>query len=463
MIVRFFNTGTSNGESPVGYLLRMRDHQGNLRPAAPELLAGSPQLTIDLINGICRKHKYSSGCLAFRAEEQPTRAELFKIIDRFKAVVAPGLSEDQFNSLFVIHQEAPDRKTGVSGFHVHFVLPMTLLGGKTASGKDMTGKRWNPHPPGARTIETMALFTKVINHEHGWKPVQEKPMRVSVDSFWRKADRSNQQQKAELLRQEISRAVQSGELNSRQDLLMYLDETLGLTVTRSTATSVSVKFPGSAKAVRLKGPLFEDCSDYVLLCKTQSANQGTERLSVPEYEQARQRLEHLLNARAKELQGLPTTRKPHKTTTRKERVYGKRYQEGLRGDQASRQELGRLSGLLVPASSLERNLLQAGAGQWRDENVRSHPPGHAGPQETSKLVHHVDHASERRAGSTGGRWRSGGPITAPSGDIDQKIWSLAVQLNDCEVGSYESAAILAQLNVLQGERERIARSPKPKR
>ena len=58
---------------------------------------------------------------------------------------------------------------------------------------------------------------------------------------------------------------------------------------------------------------------------------------------------------------------------------------------------------------------------------------------------------------------SGGPITAPSGDIDQKIWSLAVQLNDCEVGSYESAAILGQLNVLQGERERMANTPKPKR
>lgn len=88
MIVRFFNTGTSNGEFPVGYLLRMRDHQGNLRPEAPELLAGSPQLTIDLLNGISRNHKYASGCLAFRPGESPSRAELFNILDRFKAVVA---------------------------------------------------------------------------------------------------------------------------------------------------------------------------------------------------------------------------------------------------------------------------------------------------------------------------------------------------------------------------------------
>lgn len=459
MIVRFFNTGTSNGESPVGYLLRMRDHQGNLRPEVPELLAGSPQLTIDLINGISRKHKYASGCLAFRPGESVSRAELFTILDRFKAVVAPGLSEDQFNSLFVIHHEEPDRKTGVSGFHVHFVLPMTFLGGKTASGKDMTGKRWNPHPPGARTIETMALFTKVINHEQGWKPVQEKPLRVGVDSFWRKADRSNQQQKAELLRQEIGRAVKSGELNSRQDLLVYLDETLGLTVTRSTATSVSVKFPGFAKAMRLKGPLFEDHADYVSLRKTQSVNEGTERLSVPEYEQARQRLEHLLKARAKELQGLPTTRKPHKTTTRKERVYGRRYQEGLRGDQTSRQDFGRLPGLPVTTSGLERNVFQASAGLGGHENGRSHPSGDAGPQETSKPVHHVDLASESRAGSTGWRRGSGGPITAPSGDIDEKIRALGMALNDCEIGSQEAFAILSQLAVLQGEREQQPKGP----
>lgn len=87
--------------------LRLRDHSGELRAEQPEVLEGSPRLTIDLINGITRQHKYASGCLAFRTGEQPSKSELHTIIDKFKAVVAPGLAPDQFNSLFVLHREPP--------------------------------------------------------------------------------------------------------------------------------------------------------------------------------------------------------------------------------------------------------------------------------------------------------------------------------------------------------------------
>ena len=71
MIVRFFKTGQSCGEAPVNYLLRLRDHAGELRPEQPEILEGTPRLTIALINGISRQHKYSSGCLAFRPGGNP--------------------------------------------------------------------------------------------------------------------------------------------------------------------------------------------------------------------------------------------------------------------------------------------------------------------------------------------------------------------------------------------------------
>ena len=104
MIVRFFRTGQSSGEAPVNYLLRSHDHAGELRAERPEILEGNPKLTIRLINGVARQHKYASGCLAFRLGEQPSKAELHAIIDRFKAVVAPGLDPDQFNSLFVLHR-----------------------------------------------------------------------------------------------------------------------------------------------------------------------------------------------------------------------------------------------------------------------------------------------------------------------------------------------------------------------
>lgn len=116
----------------------------------PELLEGSPALTISVINGIQRKYKYASGCLAFRSAEQPTRAELLRILDQFKKVVAPGLEADQFNALFVLHREQRDKATGLEGFHVHFVLPMTMLGGQNSKGKSLAGKRWNPQARAGR-------------------------------------------------------------------------------------------------------------------------------------------------------------------------------------------------------------------------------------------------------------------------------------------------------------------------
>lgn len=464
MIVRFFKSGTSNGESPVHYLLRMRDHEGNLRPEVPELLAGTPQLTIDLINGISRKHKYCSGCLAFRPGEQPTRADLFRILDRFKEVVAPGLSPDQFNGLFVLHNEPPDRKTGQCGFHVHFVFPMTLLAGKTATGKSLAGTRWNPHPPGRRTIETMDLFTRVTNHEHNWRQVTENPLRVGMDSFWHKAPNVSQRQRGELLRKEVSRSIAAGELNSRTELVRFLDEGLGLTVTRVTDRTVSLRFPGAAKAVRLKGAMFEARTDYASLREATTLKTGNTPMPLSDYQQALERLDQLLALRAKELQGHRSNggRKDTTTTTttRKGSVYG-RNQERLGGGDTSRQGAGRLRPVPQPTSGLERGLFQASSGQRRHEDGRGHQTSHDGPQATAYPSQHLEWKGESAHGRQRQR-RSGGVTTSsPAGDIDQKIWALAVELNDYEVGSPEAGAILNQLAVLQGERERQPRGPRP--
>ena len=460
MIVRFFKTGQSHGEAPVNYLLRLRDHAGELRAEQPEVLEGNPRLTIDLINGIARQHKYASGCLAFRAGEQPSKAELHSIIDQFKAVVAPGLAPDQFNSLFVLHREPPDPKTGQSGFHVHFVMPMTILGGTTANGKDMTGRRWNPHPPGKKTIETMALFTKLVNDAHGWSQVVEKPGRVSVDSFWLKAGNTSNAEKAELLRKELNKGIRSGQINSRDELCNYMDQLLGLTITRTGADYVSVKFPSAAKAVRLKGAMFESATDYAALRAAMAAQkQGGEVLSVSEYAHTAERLDTLLSERAHNLSGhIPVSKT---ITITKEKKNGRNekgpYPLDRRGAQPS-------SGhsVSVTAHGMELNLFQAGAGQWRHAHGVHDEANHVGPQKAANPVQHVEHANFS-AHHRGRQRFHGGVNTSPSGDINEKIWALAVQLNDCEVGSHEAASIIAQLNELQGERERQARSPKLKR
>lgn len=458
MIVRFFKTGQSNGEAPVKYLLRQHDHAGELRPEPPEILEGNPSLTIALINGISRQHKYASGCLAFRPGEQPSKDELRAIIDQFKAVVAPSLEPDQFNSLFVLHREPPDQKTGLSGFHVHFVMPMTILAGVTATGKDLTGRRWNPHPPGKRTIETMSLFTSVTNHEHGWAQVTEKPMRVGVDSFWRKAGNTGNSKAAELLRQELNKAIRNGQINSRDELCCYMDQLLGLTITRIGATYVSVKFPNAAKAVRLKGAMFESQSDYASLRAAMTQSHRAEKLSGPEYQQAKARLADLLKARADELAGNPYTRNPTTITT-KENIYGSD-KKRPRPSHDRRAEPRRSNALSKPASGMERNLLYPSAGQWRHSHGGGHQEGDGGSQKVAEPNQHALHPSGGNSEPRGGRRVGWFPPKNYGQTINEQIRKLGMQLMECEPWSLEAAAIMAHINALVGQREQLPKGPK---
>lgn len=458
MIVRFFKTGQSCGEGPVNYLLRLRDHAGELRPEQPEVLEGNPRLTIALINGITRQHKYASGCLAFRPSEQPSKKELQGIIDAFKAVVAPGLDQDQFNSLFVIHREAQDRKTGLPGFHVHFVMPMTILAGVTATGKELTGRRWNPHPPGKRTIETMTLFTQVINHEHGWSQVVENPLRVGVDSFWRKVSTTNTTKAAELLRQELNKGIRSGKINSRDELCSYMDQLLGLTITRTGHDYVSVKFPNGGRAVRLRGAMFESQTDYATLRSAVSQSHGAETLSPSTYQQAKSRLANLLNERASELVGTTKIR-TSKTITTRENTYGSDQTRPQRSHHSSEKH-GWSHALHVPASGVERNMLSPSAGQWRDSHGGSHQENHGGSQKNAEPNQHANHALGSIS-EPGGRQRVGWSLPKSYGQsINEQIRELGMQLLECEPWSPQAATIMASINALVGQREQLPKGPK---
>ncbi|WP_409259252.1 relaxase/mobilization nuclease domain-containing protein [Paraburkholderia sp. HC6.4b] len=86
-----------------------------------------------------------SGAIAFRDTERPTREQLHGVIRTFKETFCPGFSGDQFNSLFVLHEDKGNTE-------VHFVVPMIEF----ASGR---GKRINIHPPGGQNVR-LSLFSK---------------------------------------------------------------------------------------------------------------------------------------------------------------------------------------------------------------------------------------------------------------------------------------------------------------
>jgi hypothetical protein len=413
-------------------------------------------------------HKFASGCLAFRPEEKPTKAQLFNILDQFKAVVAPRLAPEQFNALFVLHHEAPDPKTGQSGFHVHFLLPMTLLGGVNAQGKRLAGKRWNPHPPGKQTIEVMSLFTQITNHEQGWQPVQEKPTRVGMDSLWRKATHLDQKRKIEILHAEVLKAIKGEQVHNRQELMTFMEDELGLTVTRASEKTVSVKFPGTHKAVRLRGAAYEYSADYKQI--TSQSKADGEQLNI---DQAKERLAQLLRQRAQHITDTP------KTTKRKEQVYGK--QSSNRRSTAGPEKANARGGLppfgasqhphgthqhTHVASSNVRSTLQASGRQRPNtyggcdtKNGQGLGDAPNQPQQVVQLRQDAREGGPR----TGRQWWGGRTIAtfSPSAEIDEQIRALSIQLNDCPLGSLEATAISDQINALQGVKQSQYGAPSP--
>jgi hypothetical protein len=282
MIVRIFKSGVSNGEAPVKYLLGDRDHTGELRSVKPEVLEGDPQTTIDVINTIQRKHKYISGCMAFRDTEKPSKTQMYNLIDDFKQTFCPGLSSDNFNSLFVLHQEK-------GNVEIHFVIP----------GQELSsGRRMNIHPPGKRNIAFFESFTKITNQKMGYAQVVADPLKLVFTDFERKtAEGKRDKSNKGWVQQHIVKAIQLGKIGNRSELCQFLDDELGIVITRQGKDYLSVKFPGAMKAKRLKGALYAEDANYQSLLTQSITSKSQKFLSPVEFETEQTKLDGFIHER----------------------------------------------------------------------------------------------------------------------------------------------------------------------
>ena len=139
----------------------------------------------------------------------------------------------------------------------------------------------------------------------GWNQVQPNPLRVNIDSFWKKTAGQTTTRKADLLKQELEIGITSGQLKDRDQLCSFIVNDLGLTITRKGSDYLSVKFPGTSKAIRLKGPLFEQVTNYERLAAPNSQKNRSVILTDLEFQTHKQRLSHLLQKRGQLLTGLP--------------------------------------------------------------------------------------------------------------------------------------------------------------
>lgn len=285
MLVSVFNSGTSNGQSPVNYLLSDKDHTGKIRSEKPELIDGDPKTTIDLINNIDRKYKYTSGVIAFRAEENPTEEEQKEIINAFRKSFLPELNKDNFNDLWVAHRDK-------NRLELHFIVV----------GQELkSAKRLNISPPGKRNQEFFNTFTKVINQHYNWNQVIADPLKVALSAFDLKVhDKEAKTSKVikNYLSEKLHTNILNGKIGDRKQLIKFLKQHK-IEITRVGKDYLSIKMPNELKARRLKGPMFEEGANYEDLIKQHHAAKIPTQLNPTEYKEAKQKLQSFITDRTK--------------------------------------------------------------------------------------------------------------------------------------------------------------------
>lgn len=306
MIVRLFDSGTSNGESPVNYLLGDKDHTGQIRSVKPELISGEAQNTIDLINMIDRKYKYTSGVLSFRTNENPNEKDQQDIIRAFRRTFMPGLNEDNFNDLWVAHYDK-------GHLEMHFIVVAEEL---------KSGKRLNIAPPGKRNIEHFTLFTKVVNQNYGWDQVVSDPLKVALSAFDLKVHNKEAKTSKVIknyLSEKLHKEILNGKIENRDQLISFL-KNHKIEIPRIGKDYISIKMPNDLKARRLKGPMFEEGANYADLVKQHHASKIPTKLTSAEYKQAKSDLNEFISNRKDFNTKLYITKKtsfrrPRKATT----------------------------------------------------------------------------------------------------------------------------------------------------
>ncbi|MDP1521659.1 MAG: relaxase/mobilization nuclease domain-containing protein [Methylotenera sp.] len=278
MLISIFNSGSSNGQSPVNYLLNNKDHTGKIRSVLPELVDGDPQTTIDLINNIDRKYKYTSGVIAFRAEENPTEKEQKEIINAFRKSFLPGLDkQDNFNDLWVAHLDK-------GRLELHFIVVAEEL---------KSGKRLNVSPPGKRNQDHFNTFVKVTNQFYGWNQVNPDPLKIALTAFDLKVhDKEAKTSKVikNYLSEKLHRNILDGKVQDRAQLIDYLKQHK-IEITRVGKDYLSIKMPNDQRARRLKGPMFEEGANYDDLIKQHYASKIPTKLTDVEYKEVKDKLQ----------------------------------------------------------------------------------------------------------------------------------------------------------------------------
>ena len=240
MIVDFFRHGSGLSKGCLDYLMgedREREYA--------ELLSGDIQLTAQLIDSSPFAKKYTSGCLSFY-EHDLSNPDKQKIMQDFERCLFPGLDQDQYQILWVQHQDKINQDTGQTRLELNFVIPNVELS---------TGKRLQPFYAPV-DLDRVDLFKKITNAEHTlYDPDDPNHQQLLIN---KKNLPKDVKDFKEQLHQRIYQAVVDGKVADRQELVQWL-ESNEVKVTRQTSKSISIENPyeDAKRPIRLNGEIYE--------------------------------------------------------------------------------------------------------------------------------------------------------------------------------------------------------------
>lgn len=240
MIVDFFRHGSGLSKGCLDYLLgedREREHA--------QVLSGDVALTAQLIDSSPFAKKYTSGCLSFY-EHDLSDQDKQQIMQNFEECLFPGLDKDQYQILWVQHQDKVNQDTGETRLELNFVIPNVELS---------TGKRLQPFYAPV-DLDRVDLFKQITNTEHSlYDPDDPEHRQLFLNK--KNLPKDIKDFKAQL-HQRVYRAVANGDVADRQELVQWL-ESNQINVTRQVKNSISIENPyeGAKRPIRLEGEIYE--------------------------------------------------------------------------------------------------------------------------------------------------------------------------------------------------------------
>ena len=240
MIVDFFRHGSGLSKGCLDYLLGEDRERDNAL-----VLSGDVELTAQLIDSSPFAKKYTSGCLSFY-EHDLSDHDKQKIMQNFEECLFPGLEKDQYQILWVQHQDKVNQDTGETRLELNFVIPNVELS---------TGKRLQPFYAPV-DLDRVDLFKQITNAEHGlYDPDDPNNQQLLIN---KKNLPKDVKDFKDQLHQRICQAVIDGKFADRQELVHWL-ESNEIKVTRQTQKSISIENPyeGATRPIRLSGEVYE--------------------------------------------------------------------------------------------------------------------------------------------------------------------------------------------------------------